>query len=86
MDKAADKAFRTYRKIAPIAPQDAQLQLLIANAAEKGNNPKGAIAAYQRFLKLAPEDSSAAAVKDRVKALRQQLSSTPTISPVPGGG
>jgi tetratricopeptide (TPR) repeat protein len=75
LDKAADKAFRTYRKVARIA-----------NAAEKGNDPKGAIAAYQRFLKLAPEDSSAAAVRDRIKALQQQLSSTPTISPAPGGG
>jgi cytochrome c-type biogenesis protein CcmH/NrfG len=86
MDKAADKAFQTYRKIAPLAPQDAQLQLLIANAAEKGNDAKGGIAAYQRFLKLAPEDSSAPAVKDRVKQLREQLRSTPQISPVPSGG
>jgi tetratricopeptide (TPR) repeat protein len=86
LDKAADKAFGTYRRIGRIAPKDAQLQLLIANAAEKGNNPEGAITAYQRFLKLAPEDSSAPAVKDRIKALREQLSSTPAISSVPGGG
>jgi tetratricopeptide (TPR) repeat protein len=89
LDKTADKAFQTYRKLAQLVPKDAQLQLLIANSAEKGNNPKGAIAAYQRFLKLAPEDSSAPAVKDRVKALRDQLNApptTPTISPVPSGG
>jgi tetratricopeptide (TPR) repeat protein len=85
LDKAADKAFQTYRKIAQLAPQDAQLQLLIANAAEKGNDAEGAIAAYQRFLKLAPEDSSAPAVKDRIKALQEQLRSTPAISPTPGG-
>jgi tetratricopeptide (TPR) repeat protein len=85
LDKAADKAFQTYRKIAPLAPQDAQLQLLIANAAEKGNDAEGAIAAYRRFLKLAPEDSSAPAVRDRIKALQEQLRSTPAISPTPGG-
>jgi tetratricopeptide (TPR) repeat protein len=86
LDRAADKAFRTYRKLARVTPRDAQLQLLIADAAEKGNDAKGAIAAYQRFLKLAPEDSSAPAVKDRIKALREQLRSTPAISPTPTGG
>jgi tetratricopeptide (TPR) repeat protein len=85
LDKAADKAFRTYGKLARLTPRDAQLQLLIADAAEKGNDAKGAIAAYQRFLKLAPEDSSAPAVKDRIKALQEQLRSTPAISPTPGG-
>jgi tetratricopeptide (TPR) repeat protein len=88
LDTTADKAFQTYRKLARLAPRDAQLQLLIANSAEKGNNPKGAIAAYQRFLKLAPEDSSAPTVRDRIKALKEQLNApaTPTISPVSSGG
>lgn len=88
LDTTADKAFQTYRKLARLVPRDAQLQLLIANSAEKGNNPKGAIAAYQRFLKLAPEDSSAPAVRDRIKALKEQLNApaTPTISPVSSGG
>jgi predicted Zn-dependent protease len=89
LDRAADKAFTTYRRLAKLMPNDAQLQLLIADAAEQGNNPKGAIAAYQRFLKLAPEDSSAPAVKDRIKALREQLRApppTPTITPLPSGG
>jgi tetratricopeptide (TPR) repeat protein len=89
LDKTADKAFQTYRKLGRLEPRDAQLQLLIANSAEKGNNPKGAIAAYQRFLKLAPEDSSAPAVRDRIKALKEQLNApapTPQITPVPSGG
>jgi cytochrome c-type biogenesis protein CcmH/NrfG len=83
--KAAGNAVRVYQRIAPLAPRDPQVQLLLASSAETANDPKAAIAAYERFLKLAPEDSSAPAVKRTIKDLRKQADAAATATPVGGG-
>jgi tetratricopeptide (TPR) repeat protein len=85
---ASKDAQRTYRRIAQVSPGDPQVQLLLANASEQAGDLPTAIAAYERFLKLAPEDSSAQAVRRTLKELRQQAQasggSTP-VTAVPGG-
>jgi tetratricopeptide (TPR) repeat protein len=85
---AAKDAMRTYQRIARLDRRDPQLQLLLANSAEQAGDIQAAIGAYERFLKLAPEDSSAPAVKRAIKDLRKQAQSpgTPTITPLGGGG
>ena len=47
--------------------------------AEQATDTKSAIAAYKRFLKLAPEDPTAPAVRQRIKQLKQQAQ-LPTVS------
>jgi tetratricopeptide (TPR) repeat protein len=67
---AADNAIKTYKRLAKVTPGDASVQLELAQAAEGFGNIAVAVAAYRQFLKLAPNDPSAAAVKARIKQLQ----------------
>jgi tetratricopeptide (TPR) repeat protein len=82
---AARSAQRVYERIARISPRDPQVQLLLASSAESANDTDAAIAAYERFLELAPEDSSAPAVRRTLKQLRAEAAA-PQVTPVSGGG
>ena len=46
------------------------VQLQLAQAAENANDLPSAVAAYEQFLKVAPDDPSADAVKARVEQLK----------------
>jgi tetratricopeptide (TPR) repeat protein len=84
---ASKDAQRTYERIARLDPRDPQLQLLLASSAEQAGDLQAAIAAYERFLELAPEDSSAPAVRRALKELRKQAeSSGTTVTPLTSGG
>jgi tetratricopeptide (TPR) repeat protein len=63
-------ALSVYTDIARRRPRDSTIQFELAQAAEAANDIATAIAAYERFLELAPEDPSAAAIRDRIKLLR----------------
>jgi len=67
---AASNAIKTYKRLAKATPRDASVQLELAQAAEGFGNYAVAIAAYRQFLRLAPHDPSAAAVKARIKQLQ----------------
>lgn len=64
------KAIATYRKLAAAAPRDASVRLELAQAAEQGNDAPTAIAAYEEFLRLAPDDPQASIVRQQLKQLR----------------
>jgi tetratricopeptide (TPR) repeat protein len=83
--KAAGDAQRTYARVVKLAPRDPQLRLLLASSAEQAGDVKAAIRAYDAFLKLAPEDSSAPAVRNALKELRKQAKSAGN-TPLTGGG
>jgi tetratricopeptide (TPR) repeat protein len=86
---ASKNGQRIYRHIAELAPRDPQVQLLLANASEQAGDLPAAIAAYERFLELAPEDSSAPAVRRALRDLRKQAKSSggsTSVTPVPVGG
>lgn len=70
---AYDKAEATYKRLAKVAPDDPNVQLELAQTAQQGGDVQGAIAAYERFLELAPEDQSAPIVKQQLKELRKSL-------------
>ena len=54
-----------------IAPRDPNVQLELAQAAQQSGNYPKAIAAYEQFLKLAPDDPSATLVKQQIAQLKQ---------------
>jgi tetratricopeptide (TPR) repeat protein len=73
--KASKNAQRIYERIARLDPRDPQVQALLASSAQRAGDLQGAIAAYERFLKLAPEDSSAPEVRRAIQELRRQAES-----------
>lgn len=69
MQSASTNAVRVYEQIAKALPRDATVQFELAQAAEAASDIPTAIAAYRAFLRLAPEDQSGPAVRDRIKQL-----------------
>jgi tetratricopeptide (TPR) repeat protein len=76
---AAQESFRkaeeTYDKLVLAAPNDPNVQLELAQAAQQSGNYPKAIAAYEKFLKLAPDDPSASIVKQQIAQLKKAQSS-----------
>lgn len=64
------KAEAVYRKLAAATPTDATTQLQLGQAAQAANDTPTAIAAYETFLKLAPNDPLASRVKQVLQALQ----------------
>jgi hypothetical protein len=78
MTSAYAQAVTAYKGVASVTPNDPSVQFALGQTAEQAQDTKTAIAAYQAFLKLAPEDPSAAAVRARIKQLQAQ--SAPAVS------
>ena len=70
MSSAYKKAVSVYRQIATQNPNDPSVQFQLAQAADAASDTKTAIAAYERFLKLAPDDPTAPAIKQRLQQLK----------------
>ncbi len=83
MQEAFTSAEDTYTRLARLRPRDSSIQLQLASAAQSAGHFQTAITAYKRFLKLAPEDPTAPAVREQIKRLREALRMQPAIS---GGG
>jgi tetratricopeptide (TPR) repeat protein len=64
------KAEETYEKLVAVAPNDPNVQLELAQAAQQSGDYPKAIAAYEKFLKLAPDDPSAEIVKQQIAQLK----------------
>jgi tetratricopeptide (TPR) repeat protein len=79
MQAAYRNAVGVYKELAKAQPQDATVQFELAQAAEAASDVPTAIAAYKAFIKLAPDDQSAAAVRERIKQLEASV-------PAGGGG
>ena len=59
MQSAYAAAVGVYKRVAAKTPNDPTVQLQLASTAEAAGDSKTAIAAYKRFLKLAPDDPKA---------------------------
>jgi tetratricopeptide (TPR) repeat protein len=64
------KAEETYDRLAAAAPRDPNVQLELAQAAQQGGDIVKAITAYEKFLKLAPDDPTAPIVKQQIAQLK----------------
>ena len=80
LQSAASKAQAAYKKLATLSPTDATLQIQLGQAAQNAGDTATALAAYRRFLKLAPNDPLAPQVKRVVTALKQQAADSQTSS------
>ena len=65
-----DQAKTVYLSLARLEPSDAALQIDLATTAQNAGDATTAVAAYKRFLKLAPEDPSAPQVRQELKRLQ----------------
>jgi cytochrome c-type biogenesis protein CcmH/NrfG len=70
---AQKNAEATFKKIAKLTPTDVTVQYQLGQAATAAGDYKTAVAAYQRFLKLSPNDVSAPQVKQLLKQARAAL-------------
>jgi tetratricopeptide (TPR) repeat protein len=81
LQSAQSNAEGIYKKLAALAPTDATVQVQLGQAAQAANDSKSAIAAYKRFLQLAPTDPLAPQVKRVLKSLQTTpAATTPSTS------
>jgi cytochrome c-type biogenesis protein CcmH/NrfG len=78
---AQRSAERAYQRLAALTPTDANAQLQLAQAAQAAQDTKVAVAAYEKFLKLAPTDPLAAQVRKQIKTLTPTTAATTTKTP-----
>jgi tetratricopeptide (TPR) repeat protein len=72
------EAEETYDKLAAVAPRDPNVQLELAQAAQQSGDIPKAIAAYERFLQLAPDDPTAPIVKQQIAQLKAAQAPAPS--------
>ena len=72
------EAVGVYKQLAELQPKDATTQLRLGQVAEGAGDAKTAIAAYRRFVQLAPDDPLASSAKKSLKRLEAQQKATAT--------
>lgn len=73
MQDAFRSAQEVYERLAVLEPEDAALQLQLADAALNVGDTGIAIAAYKRFLELAPDDPQAPLVEQEIERLEASV-------------
>jgi tetratricopeptide (TPR) repeat protein len=71
----ASQAIDAYKRLVALQPNDPNVQLELAQAAQQTGDSATAIEAYAAFLKLAPDDPSAPIVREQLKQLRASAAS-----------
>jgi tetratricopeptide (TPR) repeat protein len=71
VQSASAQAVEQYKRLAALQPDDPSVQLELAQAAQSAGDVVTTIAAYEAFLKLAPDDPTAPQVKQILKQLQQ---------------
>jgi cytochrome c-type biogenesis protein CcmH/NrfG len=72
------QAENTFKRLARLTPNDVTVQYQLGQAAQAASDFPAAIAAYKRFLKLAPNDVDAPSVRQLLKQVRAQAGITAT--------
>ena len=78
--QAQKNAETTYQKLVVLSPNDATIQIQLGQAAQAANDSAAAVAAYKKFLKLAPSDPLAAQVKQALKSLQASAGASASAS------
>jgi tetratricopeptide (TPR) repeat protein len=69
LNGAYTEAVGTYQRLAKVVPDDESVQLDLADTAQRANDMPTAIAAYKRFLELAPDSPQAELIRQQIKQL-----------------
>jgi tetratricopeptide (TPR) repeat protein len=83
---AFQQARDMYKKLTELTPDDSSVQFSLAQASEQAGDYPSAIAAYKRFMKLAPDDPNVPAIKQQIKLLQEQQKLRSQIQPSAGAG
>ena len=75
------EAAKVYQDLTLLTPNDASAFLQLGVASQSANDIDSAIAAYQQFLELAPDDASAPLVKQQLKVLKAQQKAGSSLTP-----
>ncbi len=70
---AYSQAVGVFRRLAAVSSGDPNVQLELAQAAQQAGDYTTALGAYKTYVRLAPESSTAAAVKQQIKQLQSAL-------------
>ncbi len=73
LQQTATQLVGAFKKLGRLQPAEPTVQLQLAQAAETAGDATTAIAAYKRFIKLAPDDASVPQARARIKTLEKQL-------------
>jgi DNA-binding SARP family transcriptional activator len=76
------KEAEAWKKLTELDENEPSFFLQLGRSSQSANNAKDAVAAFERYLELAPNDASADQVREIVKQLKQQLKANPAL----GGG
>ncbi len=79
--QALQNQLSTYQQVAKKSPKDPNAQLAVANAARDIGSTSAQIAAYRRFLVLAPDDANATLVRKQLKLLTKPAAVTTKAKP-----
>jgi regulator of sirC expression with transglutaminase-like and TPR domain len=60
-----------YQQLTLLEPEDATVWLQLGSTAQEAQDYEAAIAAYERFIELAPNDSSVPVVEQQIELLKQ---------------
>jgi tetratricopeptide (TPR) repeat protein len=71
MQRAYTEAVAVYQRLAEAAPNDATVQIQLADAALNSGDSATALEAYKRFVELAPDDPSTPLVQQEIKRLEE---------------
>lgn len=71
---ASAESVNAYKKIVVISPNDPNVRLELAQAAQQAGDLATTISAFEAFLRLAPDDANAPIVKQQLKQLRASQS------------
>jgi tetratricopeptide (TPR) repeat protein len=74
---SANQRVDAYSHVAKLQPREPAAQLQLADAAKDAGNATVAVAAYKKFVKLAPDDNQVPYAKQQIKALQAQLAPAP---------
>jgi tetratricopeptide (TPR) repeat protein len=68
-----------WKRLGELSPNDSSIQFSLAQSAEQAGDYTSAITAYQRFIKLAPDDPNVPAIRRQIGLLKAQQQIQPTV-------
>ena len=72
LQRAYNDAKGVYQRLAVADPNDPSIQIFLADTAQNAGDTQTALAAYRRFLRLAPDDPLVPQVREQIARLEQQ--------------